>query len=281
MAKKPEFLTRSCYSMGNLYQNVLFKQEKVNEMELALTQFNSKRALSRVNSNLILKNLGDCTLIIDSNAPNSIYYNRIKGFGNHDIDKVDDILDTYYSERITPCFDMTPNNINFEVSQVLMNKGFFCSEQLVFLELEPYFTEYDHREIEIVRVTKNNAKEFINLILLSDGKEVEKDLIEKKSVFFYQSNFQNFIAYIDGEAVGMGSLFIKGEEGYIANGFTFPPYRGRKVQKSLLHFRIQVAKELGLTKLYTDVEFGSISHNNLLKVGFQSILTSSFWMKAK
>ncbi|KAB2400115.1 MULTISPECIES: GNAT family N-acetyltransferase [Bacillus cereus group] len=262
-------------------QNVLLEVDNINEMELALTAFNSKRALSLVDKNLKVKKVGDCTILIDSKSPSSIYYNRIKGFGINDIDKIDEILDIYDSEQITPCFDMIPNNINIEVAQILMNKGFYCAEQLLFLEIEPHFDNYENGEIELVKVTGENVVEFLRLIALSNEMELEKELVKRKAEYFFQPNFQNYIAYIGEEAIGMGSLFIRGEKGYIANDFTFPSHRGKGVQKALLHHRIQAAKEMGLTKIYTDVEFGSASHNNMLKIGFQAIFLNSFWMKAE
>jgi GNAT superfamily N-acetyltransferase len=262
-------------------QNVLLDVERINKMELALTEFNSLRALSPVSKDLKIKKLGDCTLLFDSKSPSSIYYNRIKGFGKNDIDKLDEILDIYYSNQITPCFDLTPDNINNEVTQALKSRGFFCAEQLVFLELEPYITEGETGKIELVNVTGENVMEFLQLIALSNEMELDQELFNRKAGYFFQSNFQNYIAYIGREAVGMGSLFIKAEEGYIANDFTFPLHRGKGVQKALLHHRIQAAKKIGLTKIYTDVEFGSASHNNMLKCGFQTVFMNSFWIKAE
>jgi N-acetylglutamate synthase-like GNAT family acetyltransferase len=262
-------------------ENVLTNVERINELELALTAFNSKRSLSQNENDLSIKKIGASTLLIDSKVPDSIYYNRIKGFGMTDLDKMEEILDIYDTEKITPCFDMTPNNITMEVSQALMNKGYFCFEQLNFLEIEPHFTKCENEEIKIVKVTENNVEEFLNLISLQTGREITEDLIKKKAEYYYQPNFQNYIAYFDDQAAGVASLFRKGEEGYLANAFTFPSVRGKGVQKELLKRRIQVSHEIGLKKLYTDVEFGSISHNNMLKLGFKSIYLNSFWMKSK
>ncbi|WP_352408144.1 hypothetical protein [Acetoanaerobium noterae] len=47
----------------------------------------------------------------------------------------------------------------------------------------------------------------------------------------------------------------------------------------MLKYRINKAKELGLDRLYTDVEFGSISHNNMKKLGFETVFVNSYWMK--
>lgn len=47
----------------------------------------------------------------------------------------------------------------------------------------------------------------------------------------------------------------------------------------MLAHRISRAVEAGLEKLYTDVEFGSVSHNNMEKLGFRTVFINSFWMK--
>ncbi|WP_163103371.1 GNAT family N-acetyltransferase [Peribacillus alkalitolerans] len=254
--------------------------ERIEKLELALTVFNSKRALSMPDKNLTIKRVGNCTSLMDTASPNSIYYNRIKGFGIADADKIDEILDTYYTKGINPCFDMIPTHIDLEVSKALAAKGYYCAEQLVFLGIEPY--EYGHQAdgIEIVNVSEENVVEFLNLISQSqEGIGFKEEIVKSKARYFIEPRFQNFIAYIGHEAIGMGSLFIEGDEGYIANDFTFPSHRGRGVQKALLHHRLQIAQKLGLRKVFTDVEFGTISHDNMVKLGFQTIYMNSFWMK--
>ena len=267
--------------MEQTNQSVLLDVERINELEVALTAYNSKRALYQDETNLITKKIGASTLLLDVNAPGSIYYNRIKGFGENDLDKIDEIVALYSSEGITPCFDMTPNHISMDVAQALMARGFYCAEQLAFLEMVPDSTRCENKDIEIVRVTETNVEEFLTLISLSTGREMKKELAQKRAEYYYNPIFQNYIAYLGENAVGMGSLFINGDEGYIANDFTFPSYRGRGVQKSLLQFRTQVSKELGLKRVVTDVEFGSISHENMLKIGFELKFINSFWMKAE
>jgi len=106
-----------------LSKNHLLEQvNKIEKTELELTVFNAKRALSKINKKLEVKSIGNCNLLIDTNSPNSLYFNRIKGFGMEDLDKLEQILDLYGRTNIIPCFDMTPNNINEESSHNNMEK---------------------------------------------------------------------------------------------------------------------------------------------------------------
>ncbi|MCA1057517.1 GNAT family N-acetyltransferase [Rossellomorea aquimaris] len=255
--------------------------DRINEIELALTRFNSERALSSVDKNLQTKQVGDCTLLIDPASPGSIYYNRIKGFGKNDLDKTDEILEIYASEQLTPCFDMTPDQLNMEVAQALTGKGFYSAEQLVFMEMQPQDGAYVSEDIHLVKVTGDNVREFLHLIAESTGMTSDEEIMERKATYFVRPDFHNYIAYIGEDTIGMGSLFIRGEEGYLANDFTFPSHRGKGAQKALIHHRIQTAKEMGLKRLYTDVEFGTASNQNMLKAGFQTVFQNSFWMKAE
>ncbi|WP_430787531.1 GNAT family N-acetyltransferase [Virgibacillus flavescens] len=213
---------------------IVSETERINEMEVELTAFNAKRSVYQDNADLEVKRVGECTLLTDETAKDSIYYNRIKGFGIKDIDKIDDMLDMYYSKEITPCFDKTPNHTNMETTQALSNRGFVCAEQLVFLSIEPYLSSYSNDEIKIVNVNEKNVLEFLELISRSNNKEISLVMAIKKAAYYTQANFHNYIAYMDGEVAGMGSLFVKGDEGYIANDFTFPSFRGKGVQKALL-----------------------------------------------
>ena len=261
---------------------VLEQIRKIEELELRLAMFNSKRALSNVEKQLEVTKIGDCTLISEPNSPNSIYYNRVKGFGRDDLDKLDEILNLYNKQNINPSFDMTPNNMNEEVCLALFNHGYSVGVQLTFMEKIPLNFEDFNEDITIVQVTEENAEEFVRIVIQSsEGMVVDDSTITRKKEYFYSPNFQNFIAYIGGSVAGIGSLFISGEEGYIGNGFTFEKYRNKGIQKELLKCRVNKAKQLGLTKLYTDVEFGSISHNNMSKLGFETVYINSFWMKVK
>ncbi|MNY63910.1 hypothetical protein D3C86_2009380 [compost metagenome] len=51
----------------------------------------------------------------------------------------------------------------------------------------------------------------------------------------------NYMLRIDGEPAAMGSLFLNGGEGYLANDYTFPDYRGKGCQLSLLKHQLAEA----------------------------------------
>lgn len=148
------------------------------------------------------------------------------------------------------------------------------------MQVIPKVYEGSINEIDIVEVTKENAEEFVNIVIESNGgMDIDASVIKRKAPYFYKPNFYNFISYIGGKVAGIGSLFINNKEGYIANDYSFKDFREKGSQKALLMYRINKAKELGLEKLYTDVEFGSISHNNMQKLGLETVFVNSYWTK--
>jgi GNAT superfamily N-acetyltransferase len=251
---------------------------KIEEMELELAVFNAKRSLVQMDKNLQVKKIGNSTLLIEPIVPKSIYHNRVKGFGVNDLDKLDEIINEYASKNIIPCFDMTPNHLNVEVARALSNKGFLCTEHLAFLEAKPYVDGEWNQEIRILKVTEDNVDQLMESISLSTG-GIGKEILERKKVYFYQPHFINYLAYIGDVIVGRASLFIHEDEGYLANDFTYAPFRGKGCQTALIYHRIREAREMGISTLYTDVEFGSTSHNNMLKIGFETVFINSFWVR--
>ncbi|MFD1776975.1 GNAT family N-acetyltransferase [Paenibacillus rhizophilus] len=109
--------------------------------------------------------------------------------------------------------------------------------------------------------------------------EINEEMIARSKGYFHRTDFINYMLRIDGNPAAMGSLFLNGEEGYIANDFTFPAYRGRGCQLALLNHRLADAVKLGVKTVYTDVMFGSVSHGNMEKVGFKTAFLNTFWIK--
>jgi hypothetical protein len=257
----------------------LFYVNQIENMEIELTQLNANRSLVPMKKQLEIICLGNTTLLKDRTDPTSNYYNRIKGFGPLDLPELDTLLSNY--KEGAPCFDMTPNNMTKEVTLALSDKGFVPVEQLVFMVADT-LKELDKIKggFEIERVTERTAEEFIRWICLSNADiEINEEMVTRTKAYFYSPNFRNYMLKIDDYPAAMGSLFVKGQEGYIANDYTFPTFRGQGCQSALLRHRLSDAVKLGIKNVYTDVEFGSVSHDNMEKAGFKTVYLNTFWIK--
>ncbi|QSF45016.1 GNAT family N-acetyltransferase [Paenibacillus tianjinensis] len=249
----------------------------IERMEIELTRLNASRSLVPVKRQLEVKTVGTVTLLRDSTDPASVYYNRIKGFGPQMLAELDELLSYYAGDA--PCFDMSPDHMTEEVARALCKKGFFPAEQLVFMVINPPLDGLETPAFQFERVTEETAEEFIEWIGKSaGGMKITREMIARSKAYFYRADFMNYMLRLDGEPAAMGSLFLHGAEGYLANDYTFPAYRGKGCQSSLIKHRLAEAARLGLKAVYTDVEFGSASHANMERVGFRTAFLNTYWM---
>ncbi|MDF2936982.1 MAG: hypothetical protein K0Q90_2355 [Paenibacillaceae bacterium] len=253
--------------------------KEIGAAELKLTQLNAGRSLVPVPRDLEIMPLGESVLLRDRTDPASVYYNRVKGLVPQDLPDLDRLLEQYAPGA--PCFELTPDQMTEETALALSDRGFFPAEQLVYMYIPVQTGEEPAAPFPVERVTdEESAEEFIRWISHSSGgMEISSDMMARSKPFFYRPDFINYMLRIEGAPAAMGSLFLHGEAGYIANDFTFPPYRDRGCQKHLIELRLREAARLGATAVYTDVLFGSASHANMAKAGFRISHLSTFWIK--
>ncbi|MBB3126960.1 GNAT superfamily N-acetyltransferase [Paenibacillus rhizosphaerae] len=259
-------------------QKVHQKVNDIEEIELELTRFNAGRALSSQDKRLEELRIGGARLLIEVTGPDSLYYNRVKGFGIADLELLDQIVREYEQRNARPCFDMAPSRLDEQVALALHRKGFLPIEQLAFLEAEPMEVAAVHPDITIEPVHEGNADVLLEAVSELMG-GVPAEVLARKKPYFTLPVFKNYLAFADGHLAGIGSLFIHEGRGYLANDYTLPEFRGRGCQTALIRHRLAEAKRTGLSMVYTDVEFGSPSHNNMLVQGFRHVYTNSFWIR--
>lgn len=251
--------------------------KNIERIELELTRLNAARSLVNIPRQLEVLPAGGAVMLRDRTDGGSSYYNRIKGFGPGDLAALDTLL-SHYPEA-APCFDMTPDHMTEEVGRALSEKGFIPAEQLAFLYINLQGMAEQASGFQIERVTEETAEQFIEWIRKSaGGLRVTREMIARTREYFYREDFLNYMLSIDGKPASMGSLFLSGEEGYLANDYTFPEFRARGCQSALIKRRLTDAAERGATTVYTDVEFGSASHANMERAGFRIAFLNTYWI---
>jgi GNAT superfamily N-acetyltransferase len=80
-----------------------------------------------------------------------------------------------------------------------------------------------------------------------------------------------FVARVNGAGVGGGLLAVDAELAWIGSGSTLPPARGRGVQSVLVRARLAAAREHGARWVWVSSTPGSVSHRNLLRLGFDIV----------
>lgn len=89
-------------------------------------------------------------------------------------------------------------------------------------------------------------------------------------IAYYHADGGNFIAFMDGEAVGAGASYIHRGAGMVElySGGTRVQYRRRGVQQALVKARLKYAQQMGCDLGMVMTPPGSASERNLQRLGF-------------
>ena len=93
--------------------------------------------------------------------------------------------------------------------------------------------------------------------------------------FAHAKNARCYLAYVDGEPAGSGSMFISSEQrvaGLFGAG-TRPMYRRRGIQTAMLQRRLADAAQAGCDVAMVTTLPGSDSHRNVARRGFELLYT--------
>jgi GNAT superfamily N-acetyltransferase len=254
-------------------------QRAIERMELELAKWNAVRSLTPLERDVEALELGGCILLRDRTDADSMYYNRVKGFGPEDAARLGELLAMYPESDTAPVFDMTPDRTTPETSRALADAGFLPAEQLAFLAAEPSETA-DDEGFDIRLVGEEDVETFVRWIVASSpGHVVDEATVHRTKGYFARPHFRNYRIEIDGAPAAMASMFLRGDEAYLANDYTFEAFRGRGCQSALIRRRLADAARLGAKAVYTDVEFGSGSHANMERAGFRPAFVNTFWCR--
>ena len=89
--------------------------------------------------------------------------------------------------------------------------------------------------------------------------------------------FHCFVAEVNAVPIGVGVLHLAGTTALVDGAATLPPYRGRGAQTALLVARLHYARDQGCTYAVSRTERGSISQQNMAKLGLRVVTHSTAW----
>jgi hypothetical protein len=94
-----------------------------------------------------------------------------------------------------------------------------------------------------------------------------------------RSEGRAYLALLDGEPIGTGSLSVVNDVALLAGASTIPRARRRGAQLALLHARLRDAVEAGCTVAMMCARPGSASQRNAERHGFRIAYTRTKWGK--
>ena len=81
-------------------------------------------------------------------------------------------------------------------------------------------------------------------------------------------NAHTFLAFLDDEAVGCGSMQVVDDVAWLGGAATVPAFRKRGVQAALVAYRLQLASELGCELAAVTALSNGPSARNIARLGF-------------
>lgn len=93
-----------------------------------------------------------------------------------------------------------------------------------------------------------------------------------------------WIGFADDEPAAAGALYVQGDSAYFGMGATLPQHRGKGGQGALFATRIERARKLGCTRLFTETGerregMPSNSYRNITRFGFEERTVLQNWVR--
>lgn len=107
----------------------------------------------------------------------------------------------------------------------------------------------------------------------SDGQPVPPEYLEIMSIFAFAPSAECYLARVDGQVAGGGTLAIRDGVAGLFGASTLPEFRRRGVQRALLDARLERARESGSDLAVCLARPGSTSERNVTRQGFLTLYT--------
>lgn len=228
-----------------------------------------------------IQRFGNATAFLVENIPGPSF-NTVKGLKDGDEKFVDNILDFYNSREIPVRFELTPAHASPDLLTYLNKAGFYQTDfhTTLYASLSQDLGPIDPK-ISIQKLNKNEfgifaeiyAKGFQMPAFLQSG------IAQNNEILYDNENWHFYLARVDNEAAGIGVLFIKDGIASLAAAATVPDFRSKGIQTALIKERINQAKMLNCELVVGQAKFGSVSQNNMERLGLKIAYTKAIWIK--
>ncbi len=229
---------------------------------------------------IAIEKFGNATAFTAKNIPGPSF-NTVKGLCGEDIVHVDSILEFYRQRDIPIRFEITPAHTSNELLATLANKGLFQYDfHTVLYSIDYKISEKYNPLISIRTLGKSEFDLFADIYtsgfempaFLKEGVAKNNEVLHNNpSWTFYLANYQN-------KPAGIGVLFVSDGIGTLAASTTVPNFRGKGIQKALIIKRLEQASSLHIQMVVGQARYGSISQNNMEKLGMKVAYTKAIWI---
>ena len=206
--------------------------------------------------------------------------NKVSGLGFAALSPEElDTIEAMYQSVGCPVQIELSTHADPSIAPLLTGRGYaLVGFENVYAQALPASVEEPSSSIEIVSTTDEGtwSDVLVRAFLQTDGQGVashesfpEDSMRHAMRVMGSVPRFRKYLALIDGEVVGAGSLRITDGIAHLCGAATLPAFRRRGVQTALLTARLADAHREGCDLAVMVTMPGSKSHENACRRGFQ------------
>ncbi|MEN2768968.1 GNAT family N-acetyltransferase [Ornithinibacillus xuwenensis] len=210
-------------------------------------------------------------------------FNTVRGLTSEDHLEIEPIVDFYKAKNIPVQVEITPVSTSPELFQSLARSGHYQhSFHSVFYRTELKEIRKAEPSITIRRLRESEFNLFAEIYVKGFGlpNSIKQGIAQNNQVLYPLDSWEFYLAMINGEAVGIGVMFIDNGIALLAASASLPQYRNMGVHQALMVERMREAskKEVGL--LVGQASYASISANNMQKLGLRLAYTKAIWKES-
>lgn len=234
-------------------------------VDAEFTRVNNLRSLSK-RGGFRERRFAQCVAFQDLKKPGSDYYNRVVGFAEDSVGELPEIVRWYESAGLNCVVSLPPPVQTKAVLKALATEGFsYESSDFVYcVRPQQQSEQRGAANVEVQKVTRESLEALLALMDVAVA-DVDQTLRDR----FCAPDFEYYLALIDDKPVARASVFFFEGVAWFNNAVTEDPFRGRGCHTALLRARLVAARERHCRLAVSDTVYGSASHRNLLRAGFQ------------
>ena len=210
-------------------------------------------------------------------AVDEIYFNRIFGLGLGEPvseEMLDGLMDRYRSAGVSRlAVQICPAAQPANTPDWLMARGFRFTDNWakVYRGAEP--PPEVPTTLAVREIGAEHAADF-SRVVRSGFPEIPRQFSPWLEALVGRAGWRHFMAFDGDKAVASGSLFIRGDTGWLSFGSTLPSYRRLGAQGALMARRIREGIAAGCQRLVSEAEEDlpdrpNVSYHNMVRTGFR------------
>ncbi|THE10742.1 N-acetyltransferase [Bacillus timonensis] len=253
---------------------------ETSEIEVLKSRLTAIQAIEGNPMGVEIKQFGKATAFSVKNIPGPSF-NTVKGLSDGDEKFIEPILHLYKQKDIPVRFELTPGHVSSELLTYLSNKGLYHHDfhTTLYSDLYPIPESENSSKITITELGKDEFDLFAEIYTKGFGMPsfLKDGVAQNNQILYDQENWTFYLASIENKPAGIGVLFTKNGIGTLASATTLPEYRNSGIQTALIKRRMQNAMEQDCSLLVGQARFGSVSQNNMERVGMRIGYTKAIW----